>query len=394
MRQRLLNPSKTNSYFVFGPRGSGKTTWIKSNYTKNALYFDLLDSKTDFELKKDPSLWLKQWLLLEPRPDTIIIDEIQKNPNLLDEVHKAIEEHKVQIILTGSSARKLKRGASNLLAGRAFESHLHPFSFFEIQDIFDLNSVLHFGLLPKLFSGELFDPKDKERYLYSYVSVYMREEILQEQIIRQLDPFQKFLEAAAQSNGKIVNCAKIGRDAGIDPKQVERYFPILSETLIGFFLEPYHSSIRKRQMKKSKFYFFDMGVVRTLQNRVSLPPLEGTSEFGDLFEHFIILEFFKLNHYLEKHFKISYFCSKDSGEIDLIIEKPGGDLILVEIKSNDRIDMDEVKKLRHLSESFKHSKFLSKELIFLSRDKTERAENGVKCLYWQTGLRQIFGIGR
>lgn len=169
----------------------GKSTWLKNTFAKQkVLWFDLLEAKTEFELKRDPDLIIKKWKAIQPRPKTIIIDEIQKNPNLLDVVHKAIEDYKIQFILTGSSARKLKRGASNLLAGRAFEFFLLPFSCFELNKNFQLHSALQFGLLPKIYSTELKDIKEKERYLYSYVSTYLKEEILIEQIVRKLDPFQ------------------------------------------------------------------------------------------------------------------------------------------------------------------------------------------------------------
>lgn len=386
MIQRLVNFSKSNSFFLFGARGTGKTTWLKETFNaKNTLWFDLLDAKTDLELKRDPDLILKRWKALVEKPKYIIIDEIQKNSSLLDVVHKGIEDHKIKFILTGSSARKLKRGASNLLAGRAFEFHVFPFSFFELKEHFNLQMSLQYGLLPKLFSPEAVSSQDKERFLYSYISTYLKEEILQEQIIRNLDPFQKFLEVAAQANGKILNYSKIAKNAGIDPKQVERYFPILIETLVGFFLEPYHRSVRKRQTQKSKFYFFDMGVARTLANRVTIAPVPNTFEYGDLFEQFIILEFIKLNHYLETRFKLSYLRLEDDSEIDLIIEKPNGEHILIEIKSSVKIDLDEVKKMTKFKPNFKKVSF-----YYLSQDEDQRLEHEVFCLPWQEGIMRIF----
>ncbi len=390
MFHRLINHSKKHSFFIFGARGTGKTTWIKQLYLdKNVLWFDLLTSKTDLELKRDPDLILKRWAALSIKPSFIIIDEIQKNVALLDVVHKGIEEHKIKFVLTGSSARKLKRGASNLLAGRAFEFFAYPLSFLELETSFNLEQVLHFGLLPKLFSDDMQDQEDKERFLYSYVSTYLKEEILEEQIIRKLGPFQKFLEVAAQSNGKILNYSKIGRDAGIDPKQVERFFPILSDTLVGHFLEPYHRSIRKRQSNKAKFYFFDMGVSRTLANRISEMPQPGTFEYGELFEQFIILEFVKLNHYLEKRYKLSYFRNDDSAEIDLIVEKPNGEQLLIEIKSATKIDHDEVTKLAKFEKDFKKAK-----MYYLSQDSEAKIEQRVLCLPWDEGIRRIFEISK
>lgn len=388
MIQRLITYSGKNSYFLFGARGTGKTTWLKQTYDSNkVLWFDLLEAKTDLELKRDPDLVLKKWQALSPRPKTIIIDEIQKNSRLLDVAQRGIEGHKLQFILTGSSARKLKRGTANLLAGRAFEFFVHPLSYFELKNLFQLENCLHYGLLPKLYSEELASNSDKERYLYSYVSTYLKEEILQEQIVRRLDPFQRFLEVAAQSNGKILNYARIARDAGIDPKQVERYFPILTETLIGIFLEPYDRSIRKRQTQKAKFYFFDIGVARTLANRVSVAPIPSTFEYGELFEQFVILEFLKLNHYFEKRFRFSYFRNKDSSEIDLIVEKPGGEHLLIEIKSTSKTDDNEVRRLARFKSEFKKP-----TLYYLSLDQEPKVEATVHCLHWTDGLRRIFEI--
>lgn len=388
MIHRLIKYSKNNSFFLFGARGTGKTTWLKQTFdSQNVLWFDLLEAKTDLQLKQDPDLIIKKWKALVNKPEAIVIDEIQKNSNLLDVVHKGIEDHKIKFILTGSSARKLKRGSANLLAGRAFEFFAHPLSAFELNENFDLQSYLQYGGLPKLFSNELSEKEDKERYLYSYVSTYLKEEILQEQIVRKLDPFQKFLEVAAQSNGKIINYAKIGRDAGVDPKQVERYFPILLQTLVGFNLESYDKSIRKRQAQKAKFYFFDIGVARTLANRVSIEPIPSTFEYGDLFEQFLILEFIKLNHYFEKRFKYSYFRSSENSEIDLVIEKPNGEHYLIEIKSSDKINLDEVRRLS----SFK-SEFRKPTLFYLSQSEEEKLEQDVLCLPWKEGLKRIFGI--
>lgn len=386
MIQRSLKPLKNHSFFLFGPRGSGKSTWLEQNYSKkDYLWFNLLEPKTEMELKRDPELILKQWELLRQKPQGIIIDEVQKLPQLLDVAHKGIETYKISFILTGSSARKLKRGSANLLAGRAFEFFLHPFSSQELGTQFDLNTALQYGLLPQIYSEGLSDNLNKERYLYSYISTYLKEELLVEQVIRNLDPFQKFLEVAAQSNGKLVNFSKTGRDAGVEPKQVERYFPILKDTLIGFFLEPFHRSIRKRQIQRSKFYFFDPGVVRTLTNKVSRPLTPGTYEYGNAFEHFLILEFLKLNDAFEKRFRFSYFQTDESNEIDLIIEKPGGDTILVELKSSHFVDIDEVKKLENYKKDFKNC-----VAYYLSLDTNERVEHHVRCLHWRSGIKEIF----
>jgi predicted AAA+ superfamily ATPase len=388
MYHRFLKYSKKHSFFLFGPRGAGKTTWLKNTFDQTSgenrnLWFDLLSAQVELDLARDPDLILKKWSALKVKPEFIVIDEIQKNPKLLDIVHKGIEDHKIKFVLTGSSARKLKRGAANMLAGRAFEFYLLPFSSLELGTDFNLETALSFGLLPQIYSPGFEENIDKERYLYSYVSTYLKEEILAEQLVRNLDPFRKFLEVAAQMNGQILNFSKIGRDAGIDPKQVERYFPVLVDTLIGFYLEPYHQSVRKRQNAKAKFYFFDTGVCRTLQNQISVPLTRKTSEFGNAFEHFMILEFFKINLSLEKRFRMSYLRVNDSQEIDLILESPKKTFV-IEIKSYDRVDRDDIKKMSYFKSEFPKADFL-----LLSLDSNEFDEDGIQCRHWKNALQAI-----
>jgi len=384
MYQRFAKYTKSKSFFLFGPRGSGKSTWLKQTFgSQNCLWFNLLTSETELQLARDPDLILKKWVALKRKPDYIIIDEIQKIPKLLDVVHQGIEEHKIKFILTGSSARKIKRGSANMLAGRAFEFFMLPFSVFELEEDFVLDIALNYGMLPEIYSQELKDSEDKERYLFSYISTYLKEEIAAEQIVRNLDPFRKFLDVAAQMNGQIINYSKIGRDAGIDPKQVERYFPILIDTLIGFNLEPHHQSIRKRQNSKAKFYFFDVGVCRALQNSLSANLVNKTTEYGNAFEHFFILEIIKMNLSLEKRWKLSYLRVNDNQEIDLIVETKTK-TFLIEIKSSGKVDPDEVQKMTYFKDSFPKAQFL-----FLSQDKNEFKDNGILCQHWLTGLEML-----
>jgi predicted AAA+ superfamily ATPase len=387
MYQRFAKYTKSKSFFLFGPRGSGKSTWLKQTFgSQNCLWFNLLTSETELQLARDPDLILKKWVALKRKPDYIIIDEIQKIPKLLDVVHQGIEEHKIKFILTGSSARKIKRGSANMLAGRAFEFFMLPFSVFELEEDFVLDIALNYGMLPEIYSQELKDSEDKERYLFSYISTYLKEEIAAEQIVRNLDPFRKFLDVAAQMNGQIINYSKIGRDAGIDPKQVERYFPILIDTLIGFNLEPHHQSIRKRQNSKAKFYFFDVGVCRALQNSLSANLVNKTTEYGNAFEHFFILEIIKMNLSLEKRWKLSYLRVNDNQEIDLIVETKTK-TFLIEIKSSIKVDPDEVQKMTYFKDSFPKAQFL-----FLSQDKNEFKDNGILCQHWLTGLEMLKGL--
>lgn len=381
MIQRICNLSNSNSFFLFGPRGVGKSTLLSSwKQGLSCFSVDLLDSQTELKYNSDPSSLLNDWEAL--KTEWIFIDEIQKIPKLLDVVHLGIETHKIKFALTGSSARKLRRGAANLLGGRAFDFHLHPFTSIELKDDFHLLASLAYGTLPKVF--EFADVQDKKRYLYSYISTYLKEEVLVEQIVRKIEPFRKFLKVAGQMSGKTLNHASIARDAGIEERSVQRYYQILDDTLLGFLLEPYHSSVRKRQSKKSKFYFFDCGVTRALQNSLELELAPATPAFGDLFEQFVINEFVRLNDYYEKRCRFSYLKTKDDVEIDLIVERPGQPVALIEIKSKSVITISDIKPLLTIAKDIKKSR-----CYLLSTMVTESEIDGVRCLPWNKGLQEI-----
>ncbi len=386
MIKRLLKLPETQSFFLFGPRGSGKSTLLQAQFKKSeVLWIDLLSQRTEFELSQDPDRLLDLWKIEKPK--WIIIDEVQKIPRLLDVVHKGIEEHKIRFALTGSSARKLKRGGANLLAGRAVEKQVFPFCSFELRSNFDLHKSLEIGLLPKLWDETELSKADQVDYLYSYVHTYLKEEIAAEQLVRNLDPFRRFLIAAAQSNSKIVNYSKIERDAGVSQHQASRHFEILVDTLIGFYLEPFAHSPRKRKIQHSKFYFFDTGVVRALQNRAGEILTASSYEYGDLFETFILNEFIKLRSALSLRWNYSYLRTHGDQEIDLIIERPKGLPILVEVKSTTQIQKDDIKSFSRLAKDIKHH-----QTYWLSNSNDELEIDGVRCIHWQKGLQEIFDL--
>lgn len=347
----------------------------------NHRWYDLLDSETESQLMIRPQTLLENW---KAKPtEWIIIDEIQKVPKLLDTVHQGIHSHKIKFALTGSSARKLRRGASNLLGGRASEFHLHPLTHLELGSDFKLTDALKWGSLPELFE---LSAREKTRALSSYVSTYLKEEILIEQIIRKIEPFRKFLEVAAQMNGCILNFAKISRHSGIEEKSIARYYQILDDTLVGFFLEPYDQSIRKRQSQKAKFYFFDCGVTRALQNTLTLDLVHQSASFGHLFEQFIILEMIRLNDAFEKSFKFSYLRTKDDVEIDIVVERPGEPLALIEIKSKTHHDVEDARHLKKISAT------LDNCICYVLNCAKEPTEiDGIHFKPWQEGLVEIFG---
>lgn len=386
MFDRLINPSKKHSFFLFGARGTGKSTWIQHYFSGTPhLYVDLLHPDTEEQLSKYPQKLLANIEAFDKKNVSVVIDEIQKIPKLLNVVHLCIEKHRTLFALTGSSARKLRRGAANLLAGRAFVFHLFPLTHRELSRAFNLGDVLQWGTLPEIF--HLPDVQSKIRYLRTYAQTYVKEEIVAEQIIRKLDPFRQFLEIAAQQNGEIINYANIARDVGVDTATVQSYFQILEDTLVGYMLPPYHRSIRKRQRTNPKFYFFDLGVKRSLDNTLAIGLQENTYAFGKAFEHLVIIEMMRLNHYYEKDYRMSYLRTKDQAEIDLIVERPGLSSVLIEIKSARRVDERDTKSLDRFLPDFGNA-----EAYVLSNDPVKKRIGRVTLLPWIEGIREI-GLG-
>ena len=388
MYKRIVTLPKKHSFFLFGMRGSGKSTLLKQQFSSTkTLWIDLLLAEEELKYRSHPDR-LKQEIcaLIEAnkKPECVIIDEVQKVPALLDVVHHLIEKEKIKFALTGSSARKLKRGGANLLAGRAFVYHLFPLSFLELEADFDLKTFLSWGGLPALFGADYAAHDDKARFLKSYIHTYLKEEILIEQLIRNIDPFHAFLEVSAQMNGEILNFSKIAREAHTHDKSVERYYSILEDTLLGFHLKPYHQSIRKQQVQSSKFYYFDTGMVRALKGLTNYPLSESTYEYGKCFESFIIGEIYKLNCYLEKDRKLSFLKTKDGVEIDLIIETGSNKKICIEIKSGEVKTLEDFNAQSTLAKDISHSK-----LIVLSQNKTAMSNDKIQVIPWQEGLKVI-----
>lgn len=384
MIPRLLQLPSDESFFLFGPRGVGKTTLLKSlPWFSEALYINLLIASEEQRFARNPDELAAIVKALPAETQHIVIDEVQKVPKLLDITHNLIETTSKKFILTGSSARKLKHGGANLLAGRAFVYHLHPFSYLEIPEPPDLIECLRWGMLPKIM--EYASPDKKQLYLEAYTNTYLKEEIWAEQFIRELDPFRRFLEVAAQANGKIVNFVNIARDVGTSDKNIQKYFSILEDTLLGFFLEAFQHSFRKRLSKTPKFYFFDPGVVRALTMQLTLPLLPSTSLFGELFEHFVILQCKQLADCYYRSYRFSYLKTKDDVEIDLVVERPGLPLLFIEIKSSDNVQPAHLTALKKIAHDFGKC-----EAICFSRDPYAKMLGGIKVWPWVEGIRHYF----
>lgn len=380
MLKRLLSVSKKKSFFLFGPRQVGKSTFLKSHFAKNTLVYDLLKYHEYIKLTEDPSILEQELKARDPHIQYIIIDEIQKIPELLDEVHSILESPQAPIfILSGSSAPKLKRDSANMLGGRALTYRLFPLTHIELGDAFNLNKVLNIGSLPAVYLAE----EDPEKILRSYVETYLEEEIKAEALVRHMGSFSKFLRLAADENGNILNFSKIARDTATERKLVKEYFQILEDTLIGFFLLPFDKAGRKKLAKHPKFYFFDIGVQRAISKQVSLKLEAGTSLYGRAFEHFIILELMRLNHYLDKDYEFSFYRTNDNAEVDLIIETPLKETYAIEIKSGSNVDGRELRGLKSFKEVVPDAKLFCVTLV-----ERRRILGDLSIVPWQ----EIFGI--
>lgn len=326
IKRSLILPEK--SFFLFGPRATGKSTWLKEVLPK-ALRFDLLKSSTYLELLKNPAL-LRE-IIDEKSPEWIIIDEIQKLPGILDEVHSIIFDYngKIKFALTGSSARKLKRENANLLAGRALTRNFFPLTLEELDNQKNIDQLLLFGSLPEI--SQLISAEEKIDYLSSYVDTYLKEEIQQETRIRDLSSFTRFLCVSAILNGQILNLSNIARDCGLARSTVQGHFSILIDTLLGSLIMPYRPKAKIKEVSSPKFYFFDPGIVNALKGNLT-SPLE-SMEKGFLLETFFLNELKAINSYHRHNGEIYFWRTADGNEVDFIFKK-GKKLIGFEIKSS------------------------------------------------------------
>jgi len=383
--KRLLDVNITESLLLLGPRGTGKSTYLRERLrTTPAFWINLLLPKTEDAYARDPERLIREVTALPDKMTHIVIDEIQKVTPLLDVVHELIETTHKTFVLTGSSARKLKAGSANLLAGRALVHHLYPLTSNELGSTFDLSTAMKFGTLPRIWN--LKTDSARRKMLETYALTYLNEEIRAEQVVRNLDPFRKFLEVAAQMNGRVINFSAISDDVGVDEKTVQNYFQILEDTLVGFFIEPFHTSVRKKISKSPKFYFFDTGVKRALARQLTLDLVSSTYEFGDLFEHFVILEINRWVSYSGNQFSLNYLRTYEDAEIDLVVQRPGKSLLLVGIKSTDSVQRKHLKQLVALGQDFPGTP----ELLCLSNDPGSQVMENVLCLHWQQGLKRFF----
>jgi len=363
---------KHKSLLLFGPRATGKTRLIHEEL-EDAYIFDLLDFETLQNLNVNPKI-LSQVSASLDASTTIVIDEIQLNPGLLNEVHRIHNSNpERRFLLTGSSARKLRRGGANLLAGRAWQTSLFPLTSREIPD-FDLLRYLNTGGLPAVYFSEM-PTKD----LKNYVGTYLKEEIMAESLTRNLPAFNSFLQTVAISNGEELNYNSLSSDCGVKASTVKNYFQILDDTLIGFSL-PSFKTVRRKSISRSKHYLFDIGVTNSLANRSEI--IEKSELFGKAFEHFIILEVRAWNTYSDKDHKLTYWRSTSKSEVDLIIGKE----LALEIKSTSSAQNKHLRHLRALKDEG-----LIKKYALVSNDRdTRKTEDGIMLYYWKDFIEQLY----
>ena len=342
--QRILDlPAlmEKKSHFLFGPRQTGKTSLIHHTL-KGVKVYDLLDTSIYLALSQNPG---RIWQELTAKDRIVVIDEIQRLPILLNEVHRLIEAHPIRFLLTGSSARKLRRGGVNLLGGRARTKYLHPFTYKELGDKFDLVRAMERGLLPSIYFSD--DPRAD---LQAYAGSYLQEEIVAEGATRNLPAFSRFLKVAALCNGQIVNFTNVSNDAQVARTTVYEYFDILKDTLILYELPSWRKSKKRKPLASSKYYFFDVGVVSVLQGRKFRP---GTPEFGEAFETYLMHELISYSDYVSGE-TLSYWRSTSGFEVDFII----GDHTAVEVKAKENVSATDLKPLRALFEEKKLKRYL------------------------------------
>jgi predicted AAA+ superfamily ATPase len=359
------------SFFLFGPRATGKTTLIRQQLSEKATIIDLLDSRYFLRLSSAPHE-LEPIITAAPA-DIIVIDEIQRIPELLNEIHRLIESHNLTFLLTGSSARKLRRGKANLLAGRVWSAGMFPLIYKEITD-FNLERYLHYGGLPAVYLSEY-----PEEELDAYVNTYLKEEILAEGLIRRLPPFSRFLKTIALANGEMINFTKLANDCQVPPSTATEYVALIEDTLVGFLLPAWTESKKRKAIRTGKFYFFDPGITHILAGTEALD--RNSNLYGKSFEQFICMELRAYLSYKRKKLSLTYWRSKNGHEVDFLL----GTRTAIEVKATQRISRNDSKGLKYLKEEG-----VFKNFILVSQDPVSSLTDDILTIPWQQFLSDLW----
>lgn len=374
MYERIFQIDKEleDNIFLFGARQTGKSTILRNKFPGN-IFIDLLDTTVKKRFCKHPGL-LYEMLRNKPEGTLVIIDEIPEVPELLNEVHRLMSEYGHRFVLCGSSARKLKRKGYNTLGGRALPCYFYPLVSAEIPD-FDLEHALLNGLIPPHYKA-----KNAERKLSAYVDVYLKEEIKEESLVRNLDAFQRFLEVAALTDGEMINYNNIAQDCGVSASTVASYFEILQDTLIGYIIPAYRKTMKRRLVQAPRFYYFDVGVANYLLHRKQL--VRGTTDYGHAFEHFVIQEIKAYIGYNHINEELTYWRTYTGIEVDAII---GEARIAIEIKSAEEVLPRHLKGLKAFAEEYPNSR-----RIIVSLDLFNRTIEGIESIYINDFLKMLW----
>jgi predicted AAA+ superfamily ATPase len=371
---RLPDLLARKSFFLLGPRATGKSWLVRHQLGERALLVDLLRGDVYLRLSADPSELegLIEAGLARGRR-WIVIDEIQRLPELLHEVHRLIEERGLRFLLTGSSARKLRRGGTDLLAGRAWTAELHPLTSRELPH-FDLQHYLRFGGLPPVQLA-----REPEEELAAYVHTYVTEEIRAEGLVRRLPPFSRFLAGAALANGRTLNFAALASDAGVPASTIREYYGVLEDTLLGFSVEPWRRSRTRKAVATAKFYFFDVGVAHALAGTRALD--RNSDLYGRSFEHWIAVELRAFLAYRRLREPLGFWRSTHGHEVDFTV----GERLAVEAKATRRVGVRDLHGLRALKDEG-----VFRNLVLVSQDPVESVREAVRCLHWKTFLDELW----
>ena len=378
MIKRELNlPKKPNkSYFLWGPRQAGKSSLLKSLYPK-AIYINLLDTDEFIKYNEKPYLLRHELLAQNEKGTFVIIDEIQKVPLLLDEVHNLIENYNYKFALCGSSARKVRKAGVNLLGGRAVRYELYGFSAQELKDRFNLLTIINHGYIPNHYLS-----KEPKKLINSYINNYLKEEIKEEGLVRKISSFSEFLFNAALSDTELINYANISRECGVSLPAVKEYFQILVDTLLGRFLPAFRKRPKRRVIQSPKFYFFDVGIVNFLTKRNNLEP--GSELFGKAFENWVFHELNSYNSYKEKYLDFSYWRLASGTEVDFIVNNME---YALEVKAKGKITDNDLKGLREIIKDHKNIK--QRYLISLV-EKDRLLDDGILILSYQSFIKKLW----
>lgn len=372
IRKQIFMGRGAESSFLWGARQTGKSTLLRLMFP-GVLYFDLLQSDVFNRFLSNPAL-LRETVEADGSSSIVIIDEIQRIPSLLNEVQWLIVNRNRQFILSGSSPRKRVRSGGNLLGGRALRYELYPLIYKEIPD-FNLLRALNNGLLPRMYQAE-----SPAKLLSAYIGSYLRDEIMAEARIRNIASFSKFLDAAAFSNGELVNYANIASDCGVSAPTVKEYFQVLEDTMTGRFLPSYQKKPKRRVILAPKFYLFDVGIANYLLKRGKIQP--GSEAFGKAFEHFLYHELYSHSHYSDLNYSLCYWRTASQMEVDFIL---GENEVAIEVKATESVSEKHLKGLKSFADEY-----TAKRLILVSNDNLPRKIGNISILPWRMFLEELW----